>query len=171
MHSKYILLILLLSIIGISPLKANEGVSSQWQPDEKVILKKAEKIFREKPLSFKQVAETDSISILHFRDSETRPLGYAAHVITKGRFHIFRFVIMYNTKAELENIVILHYPETRGRAALSKRYLKKFRGIHADDGVKAEDFDIASGASYTSEAIINSVLNSARMLNDIITED
>gem|GEM_PF-2575456 len=160
-------LMLFLSLLSMPDAVSGEngraGISL-WERDLKSVLKAGDKAFRANLQMLEELSVKDSISLLELHDPEKDLRIYAAHVYEHGRTHIFRLVIFYDLTGHLKQISILDYPSNRGTAALSKRYLKKFVSYHAEDEKDAQDFDIASGASYTSAGIIRAVIESAELV-------
>jgi len=101
--------------------------ASYWEIDKKsrvTVYNSITKIFNSKTCNI------DAIDEIFYSISEHDSIiGYLAVTDAPSKFHMFDYYILFDDKAEILKVEILHYRENYGAEICSKRWLKQFVGI------------------------------------------
>ena len=101
--------------------------ASYWEIDKKsrvTVYNSITKIFNSKTCNI------DAIDEIFYSISEHDSIiGYLAVTDAPSKFHMFDYYILFDNKAEILKVEILHYRENYGAEICSKRWLKQFVSI------------------------------------------
>jgi hypothetical protein len=151
--------ILIIAIsLAIAPISIDKKTS-------KKINKEISKVFKTEEFSIETYAcqKTKNINGDFFIIKSKDTLGYS--YLGKVLEHT-KYFIIFNKDKEIEKIVLHDYQDDYGREMSSSSWLKQFIGY---DGKKDLDMgkqvDGISGASYSSEMMIENIKNVSQALN------
>ena len=103
--------------------------------------------------TFCSISERDSI------------IGYLAVTDAPSKFHMFDYYILFDDKAEILKVEILHYRENYGAEICSKRWLKQFVGIDTENSqVYNNGIDGISGATLSVNSLKHALFKTRKEL-------
>lgn len=132
--------------------------ATDFYPEEKA-LKAVKSALKEKDISFKQQIEittwlekTEPFTLYSFErvNGET---FYAAFTHSKGRYDYFDYVVIINTKLEVEKVKVLKYRSENGGEISSKKWLEQFIGYTTGYLHYKKDISAISGATISAMSI------------------
>ncbi len=145
--------------------------ASYWELDKDsraTVYKSISKIFNSETCNldpiddtFYSISEDDSI------------IGYLSVTDVPSKFHQFDYYILFDQKAEILKVKILHYRENYGAEICNKKWLKQFVGlsIPIDSYAKYNRMvDGISGATLSVNNLKKDVFRLSKLLKKEITE-
>jgi len=132
--------------------------ATDFYPEEKA-LKAVKTALKEKDILFKQQIEittwlekTEPFVLYSFEriNGET---FYAAFTNSKGRYDYFDYVVVINTKLEIEKVKVLKYRSENGGEISSKKWLEQFIGYTTGYLHYKKDISAISGATISAMSI------------------
>jgi hypothetical protein len=153
----------------VIPLLLFSFKASYWEFDKKsrvVIYNSIAKIFNS------QTCNVDAIDDTFYSISgHDSIIGYLAVTDAPSKFHMFDYYILFDDKAEILKVEILHYRENYGAEICSKRWLKQFAGIDTKNSqTYNSSVDGISGATISVNSVKKDVFKLSKILKKSISE-
>ena len=119
-----------------------------------------------------QTCNVDAIDDIFYSISEHDSIiGYLAVTDAPSKFHMFDYYILFDNKAEILKVEILHYRENYGAEICSKRWLKQFVGIDTKNSqAYNNNIDGISGATISVNSVKKDIFSLSNRLKKSITE-
>jgi hypothetical protein len=96
-------------------------------------------------------------------------IGYAILTSAKGRMDLFDFMVIYNTKGEIEYVKVLIYRSSHGQEITNKSWLKQFYKKKGDLNY-GKDIQAISGATFSARSITQKITELNTKINEVITD-
>jgi hypothetical protein len=101
---------------------------------------------------------------------EQDTLGYYVFLSVPSKLDKFDIGLVYTINSDILLVKVLAYREDHGGEVGSKRWLKQFIGLGADDPIVLnEDIQGISGATISCESATNGTREATRFLNKLIS--
>ncbi|MBI3099428.1 MAG: FAD:protein FMN transferase [Planctomycetes bacterium] len=121
-----------------------------------------------KALAEKLKRPVNDLSVTVFRPmkGEASP-GWAVLTEEIGKYHPFTFMVVLDERAEVKDVEVLVYRESRGGEIVKRRFLKQFAGKSLDDPIHInKDVINITGATLSVRALCRGVRKSIVILKD-----
>lgn len=150
---KFISITLLIVSLTLFSARANDFYS------EKQALKAVKTALKEKDITIKEqigitkwLEKTEPLVLYSFErvNGET---FYAAFTHSKGRYDYFDYMVIINTKFEVEKVKVLKYRSENGGEISSKKWLEQFIGYTTGYLHYKRDISAISGATISAMSI------------------
>lgn len=130
------------------------------QKDRTKIYSEIEKAFSTETYKLNTIDDT-FFSILE-QDSI---MGYLAITDAPSKFHRFDYYVLFDSKADVLKVEILHYRENYGAEICSKRWLRKFINIDTENIASYHrKIDAISGATISVNSLKKNLLRTCKEL-------
>ena len=137
--------------------------ASYWQFDKKsreIVSSSIAKIFKSQNCG---IAEIDDTFYTIIKDNAI--VGYLAVTDAPSKFHTFDYYILFDNKAEILKVEILHYRENWGAEICSPKWLKQFIGIDTENSQAYNNgIDGISGATLSVNSLKYDLLKTCKAL-------
>ncbi len=137
--------------------------ASYWQFDKKsreIVYSSIAKIFKSQNCG---IAEIDDTFYTIKKDNAI--VGYLAVTDAPSKFHTFDYYILFDNKAEILKVEILHYRENWGAEICSPKWLKQFIGIDTENSQAYNNgVDGISGATISVNSLKYDLLKTCKAL-------
>ncbi|KRO65457.1 MAG: FMN-binding protein [Bacteroidetes bacterium] len=137
--------------------------ASYWQFDKKsreIVSSSIAKIFKSQNCG---IAEIDDTFYTIKKDNAI--VGYLAVTDAPSKFHTFDYYILFDNKAEILKVEILHYRENWGAEICSPKWLKQFIGIDTENSQAYNNgVDGISGATLSVNSLKYDLLKTCKAL-------
>ncbi|KRO56371.1 MAG: hypothetical protein ABR79_04520 [Cryomorphaceae bacterium BACL11 MAG-121001-bin54] len=137
--------------------------ASYWQFDKKsreIVSSSIAKIFKSQNCG---IAEIDDTFYTIKKDNAI--VGYLAVTDAPSKFHTFDYYILFDNKAEILKVEILHYRENWGAEICSPKWLKQFIGIDTENSQAYNNgIDGISGATLSVNSLKYDLLKTCKAL-------
>lgn len=137
--------------------------ASYWQFDKKsreIVYSSIAKIFKSQNCG---IAEIDDTFYTIKKDNAI--VGYLAVTDAPSKFHTFDYYILFDNKAEILKVEILHYRENWGAEICSPKWLKQFIGIDTENSQAYNNgIDGISGATLSVNSLKYDLLKTCKAL-------
>jgi hypothetical protein len=137
--------------------------ASYWQFDKKsreIVSSSIAKIFKSQNCG---IAEIDDTFYTIKKDNAI--VGYLAVTDAPSKFHTFDYYILFDNKAEILKVEILHYRENWGAEICSPKWLKQFIGIDTENSQAYNNgVDGISGATISVNSLKYDLLKTCKAL-------
>ena len=137
--------------------------ASYWQFDKKsreIVYSSIAKIFKSQNCG---IAEIDDTFYTIKKDNAI--VGYLAVTDAPSKFHTFDYYILFDNKAEILKVEILHYRENWGAEICSPKWLKQFIGIDTENSQAYNNgVDGISGATLSVNSLKYDLLKTCKAL-------
>lgn len=137
--------------------------ASYWQFDKKsreIVSSSIAKIFKSQNCG---IAEIDDTFYAIKKDNAI--VGYLAVTDAPSKFHTFDYYILFDNKAEILKVEILHYRENWGAEICSPKWLKQFIGIDTENSQAYNNgIDGISGATLSVNSLKYDLLKTCKAL-------
>ena len=137
--------------------------ASYWQFDKKsreIVSSSIAKIFKSQNCG---IAEIDDTFYTIKKDNAI--VGYLAVTDAPSKFHTFDYYILFDNKAEILKVEILHYIENWGAEICSPKWLKQFIGIDTENSQAYNNgVDGISGATLSVNSLKYDLLKTCKAL-------
>ena len=137
--------------------------ASYWQFDKKsreIVSSSIAKIFKSQNCG---IAEIDDTFYTIKKDNAI--VGYLAVTDAPSKFHTFDYYILFDNKAEILKVEILHYRENWGAEICSPKWLKQFIGIDTENSQAYNNgVDGISGATLSVNSFKYDLLKTCKAL-------
>ena len=137
--------------------------ASYWEFDKKsreIVSSSIAKIFKSQNCG---IAEIDDTFYAIKKDNAI--VGYLAVTDAPSKFHTFDYYILFDNKAEILKVEILHYRENWGAEICSPKWLKQFIGIDTENSQAYNNgVDGISGATLSVNSLKYDLLKTCKAL-------
>ena len=137
--------------------------ASYWEFDKKsreIVSSSIAKIFKSQNCG---IAEIDDTFYTIKKDNAI--VGYLAVTDAPSKFHTFDYYILFDNKAEILKVEILHYRENWGAEICSPKWLKQFIGIDTENSQAYNNgVDGISGATLSVNSFKYDLLKTCKAL-------
>lgn len=137
--------------------------ASYWEFDKKsreIVSSSIAKIFKSQNCG---IAEIDDTFYTIKKDNAI--VGYLAVTDAPSKFHTFDYYILFDNKAEILKVEILHYRENWGAEICSPKWLKQFIGIDTENSQAYNNgVDGISGATLSVNSLKYDLLKTCKAL-------
>ena len=137
--------------------------ASYWEFDKKsreIVSSSIAKIFKSQNCG---IAEIDDTFYTIKKDNAI--VGYLAVTDAPSKFHTFDYYILFDNKAEILKVEILHYRENWGAEICSPKWLKQFIGIDTENSQAYNNgIDGISGATLSVNSLKYDLLKTCKAL-------
>ena len=137
--------------------------ASYWEFDKKsreIVSSSIAKIFKSQNCG---IAEIDDTFYTIKKDNAI--VGYLAVTDAPSKFHTFDYYILFDNKAEILKVEILHYRENWGAEICSPKWLKQFIGIDTENSQAYNNgVDGISGATLSVKSLKYDLLKTCKAL-------
>ena len=137
--------------------------ASYWEFDKKsreIVSSSIAKIFKSQNCG---IAEIDDTFYTIKKDNAI--VGYLAVTDAPSKFHTFDYYILFDNKAEILKVEILHYRENWGAEICSPKWLKQFIGIDTENSQAYNNgVDGISGATISVNSLKYDLLKTCKAL-------
>ena len=137
--------------------------ASYWEFDKKsreIVYSSIAKIFKSQNCG---IAEIDDTFYTIKKDNAI--VGYLAVTDAPSKFHTFDYYILFDNKAEILKVEILHYRENWGAEICSPKWLKQFIGIDTENSQAYNNgIDGISGATLSVNSLKYDLLKTCKAL-------
>ena len=137
--------------------------ASYWEFDKKsreIVSSSIAKIFKSQNCG---IAEIDDTFYTIKKDNAI--VGYLAVTDAPSKFHTFDYYILFDNKAEILKVEILHYRENWGAEICSPKWLKQFIGIDTENSQAYNNgVDGISGSTLSVNSLKYDLLKTCKAL-------
>ena len=137
--------------------------ASYWQFDKKsreIVSSSIAKIFKSQNCGIAEIDDT-----FYTIKKENAIVGYLAVTDAPSKFHTFDYYILFDNKAEILKVEILHYRENWGAEICSPKWLKQFIGIDTENSQAYNNgVDGISGATLSVNSLKYDLLKTCKAL-------
>lgn len=121
--------------------------------------------FQKQKITKKEIPNKRSKDKIYSLVTDESHLGFAVLASAKGRIDLFDFMVIYNSKREIEFIKVLVYRSSHGQEITNKNWLKQFY-LKKGQINYGKDIQAISGATLSAKSLTDKITE----LNTIITE-
>lgn len=138
----------------------------------KKVKKELAKHYEIENISTNEISDLSNENDLFFKiyNGESN-LGIAVLTSAKGRYDKFDYLLIYNTKYELELIKILVYRSDYGSEISAKRWLSQFYGKKEENLKYGSDIQAISGATFSAISLTKNINRINHILNEYIANE
>lgn len=125
--------------------------------------------FRSDEFKIQKIENSETKDIIYRLTRENSFTGYAILTSAKGRMDSFDFMVIYNTKGEIEYVKVLIYRSSHGQEITNKSWLKQFYKKKGDLSY-GKDIQAISGATFSAKSITQKINELNTKINEVIID-
>ncbi len=112
---------------------------------------------RQKPVKLKEIMEQKEFKF-YFGIKDEKKFGVVIILDEPGKWGAIQFIVNLGLNAEVKDVLLMKYSESRGRPIARRSFLKQFIGKTSKDYLQInKDIIAISGATISSESAVFSV--------------